>query len=126
MRVVFALVSALVLGACASDMLASQVGQPLEATVEKIGTPYRAFDVASGERAFVWLRGDWGMLSGYGNSNIYGLAPTTKDFTTVAVDLNEDKRCNYILYAKPSVPTPIAPEHWTVTSAKPMDDIFCY
>lgn len=125
MRVLIPFVLALLLGGCASDLLASQVGQPLSRSVEEFGTPYKAYDTASGQRAFVWLRGDFGMISGYTNTNLYGKAPTNEDYTTAVLGGLEKNRCHYVLFAKPNVARPIAPEHWTVTSAKPILDHLC-
>lgn len=105
---------ALLLGACAQQGMQSYVDKPLSEPVRELGAPHRAFDTASGGRAYVWRTEYAGFVYGLTNTNLYTKGATTADFTTVATVDDKSFDCEYWLYARPNVDNPVAPEHWTV------------
>lgn len=94
----------ILLAGCASSIMNSFVGQPVQQTVLKYGPPANAMDMPDGSRAFQWVRSSsyttpvtansYGHVAGYGNNAIW------MQNTQISGGQTFTSSCAYTLFAR--------------------------
>lgn len=129
MKKYLALVSVLLLSACATQIMEQHVGSTLSEPVMKYGPPTYSYNVDATTRAFVWTNAKGVAVPGRvssGGSDIFfgngaaspmnGGSPYGETLVTPTREINAE--CSYTYFARKAVAQPQTPGDWVVTSFK--------
>ncbi|MCA0278577.1 MAG: hypothetical protein LCH86_21480 [Proteobacteria bacterium] len=94
--------AAAILAGCASDMMKSYIGQPVESVIIDYGPPIAVLELGRGERAYQWRKVSTNVVSGSTSGEIRDTRRGTRYEETTTPGYVEEQECFYTFYARNS------------------------
>ena len=88
--------------ACASDIMKTYVGQPVESVVLDYGPPTTVVELGPGERAYQWRKISTNVVSGSTSGEVRRTKHGTEYQSTETPGYVESQECFYTFYARAS------------------------
>lgn len=90
------------LSGCASDMMKSYIGQPVESVIIDYGPPIAVLELGQGERAYQWRKISTNVVSGSTSGETRDTRHGTRYEETTTPGYVQEQECFYTFYARSS------------------------
>ncbi|MDX8442665.1 hypothetical protein [Mesorhizobium australafricanum] len=90
------------ISACASDIMKTYIGEPVESVVLDYGPPTAVVDLGSGERAYQWRKISTNVVSGTSSGEVHQTKHGTEYEMTETPGYVERQECFFTFYARAS------------------------